>query len=118
MQTWWGLRSRLVLLVLAALLPVFGLLAYSTAKTRQAALELARSNLQAEVRLAAAYEQRLVNKVAQLLRDMASGPSIRNTAIRLCVPYLQNLKAQDPAYANLGVVGLNGRVTCQAVDPT
>lgn len=118
MQTWWGLRSRLVLLVLAALLPVFGLLAYSTAKNRQAALELARSNLQAEVRLAAAYEQRLVNKVAQLLRDMASGPSIRNTAIRLCVPYLQNLKAQDPAYANLGVVGLNGRVTCQAVDPT
>ncbi|WP_341908853.1 PAS domain S-box protein [Polaromonas sp. YR568] len=118
MQAWWGLRSRLALLVLAALLPVFGLLVYSTAQNRAAELELARNNLRSEVRLAAVYQQRLVDKVGQLLRDMASGPSIRNTTIRLCVPYLQNLRAQDPAYANLGVVGLNGRVTCQAVDPS
>ncbi len=117
MQAWWGLRSRLVLLVVAALLPVFGLLAYSTAKNRQAALELAQSNLQSDTRLAAAYQQRLIDKVAQLLRDMAGGPSIRNTQIRLCVPYLQNLQAQDRAYANLGVVGLNGRVSCQAKNP-
>ncbi len=117
MQAWGGLRSRLVLLVVAALLPVFGLLTYSTAKSRQAALELAQNNLQSDTRLAAAYQQRLIDKVAQLLRDMASGPSIRNTQIRLCVPYLQNLQAQDRSYANLGVVGLNGRVTCQARDP-
>ncbi len=118
MQAWWGLRSRLVLLVLAALLPVFGLLLYSTAQNREIALALAQSGLQSDVRLAAAYQRRVVDKVGQLLRDMASGPSIRNTTIRLCVPYLQNLKAQDPSYANLGVVGLNGRVTCEAVDPS
>lgn len=34
MLTWLGLRSRLVLLVLLALLPVFGLFACSAAKNR------------------------------------------------------------------------------------
>ena len=53
-MSWLGLRSRLVLLVLLALLPVFGLFAYSAAKNQQVALAQAQARLQSEALLAAA----------------------------------------------------------------
>lgn len=113
-----GLRSRLVLLVLAGLIPVLGLFAWSAAKKQQAVLALAQAGLQSDALLAAAHQQRLVERAAQLLGDMASGPSIKDTRNRLCVQYLRNLQAQDAAYySNLGVVDLSGRLTCHAASP-
>lgn len=111
-----GLRFRLVLMVVMALLPVFGLFAQFVANSRQAAVDLAHARLQSDALLAAASQQRILERVMQLLSDMASGPSIKDTRIRLCVPYLKNLRSQDSDYANLGVVGLDGKVTCHALD--
>ena len=115
MLTSLGLRSRLVLLVLLALLPVIGLFAYSATKNRQAIVAQAQANLQSEALLAALHQQRLVERVAQLLDDIASGPSIRDTRNRLCVQYLKSLQSQDPDYLNLGVVGLDGKVSCHVL---
>ncbi|MDB5779627.1 MAG: multi-sensor signal transduction histidine kinase [Polaromonas sp.] len=112
-----GLRSRLVLLVLAALLPVSGLFAWSAAKNQQNVLALAQAGLQSEALLAAAHQQRLVERAAQLLGDIASGPSVKDTQNRLCVQYLKNLQTQDMAYSNLGVVDLNGKLSCHAASP-
>jgi PAS domain S-box-containing protein len=109
-----GLRSRLVLLVLIALVPVFALFVWTAAKNEAAALDLAQANLQSEALQAAAREQRLLDRVNQLLSDVAAGPSIRNPALNLCTRYLQNLRAQDAAYTNLGVISLDGRVACHA----
>ena len=111
-----GLRFRLVLLVLIALLPVFGLFAYSAAQSQMNALELARANLQSEALIAAARQEQLVDRVKQLLSDMASGPSVKDTSLNFCVPYLKNLKSQDSNYLNIGVIGLDGVVNCVAVD--
>lgn len=111
-----GLRFRLILTVLMALLPVFGLFAYFTAKSQQTAIELAHASLQSEALLAAAGQQLIIERVAQLLGDAASAPSIKDTRLRRCVVYLKNLKSQDTAYANLGVIGLDGTVTCHALD--
>ena len=110
-----GLRSRLMLLVLAALVPVFVLFAYSAAKNQQAVLALAQSSLQSEVRLVAAHQQRLIDRVAQLLVDIASGPSIKDTRNRLCVEYLKNLQTRDSIYSDLGVIGLDGKLSCHAL---
>lgn len=114
MSCWLGLRSRLVLLVLIALVPVFVLFAYSAANNEKTAVALAQASLQAEALLAAAHQQRLFDRVAHLLGDIASGPSIKDTRNRLCVEYLHNLQAQDSGYANLGVVGLDGKIACHA----
>ena len=111
-----GLRIRLMFLVLIPLVPILGLVAYTAIKNQQAAMELARANLKSETVLAAANQQRVVERISQLLGDMASGPSVKDTSIRLCVPYLKNLKSQDASYANLGVIGLDGVVTCHALD--
>ncbi|MEO6017901.1 MAG: cache domain-containing protein, partial [Polaromonas sp.] len=114
MQGWGGLRSRLVLLVLVALLPVFGLFAYSAAQQQRAALALAESNLQSQALLAATGQRHLVERVSQLLADITSGPSIKDTRIRLCVPYLRNLQAKDPFVTDLGVFDLQGKLSCHA----
>jgi PAS domain S-box-containing protein len=116
MSSWLGLRSRLVLLGLIALVPVFALFACSAAKNEKTAVALAHASLQSQALLAAANHQRLFDRVAQLLGDMASGPSIKDTRNRLCVQYLQNLQAQDAGYSNLGVVGLDGKISCHARD--
>lgn len=114
MSNWLGLRSRLVLLGLIALVPVFALFAGSAAKSERTAVALAHASLQSEVLLAAAHQQRLFDRAAHLLGDIASGPSIKDTRSRLCVEHLQNRQAQNPAYSNLGVVGLDGKISCHA----
>ena len=111
-----GLRFRLVLTVSMALLPVLVLFAYFAAKNQQTSVELAHASLQSEALLAAAGQQRIIERGTQLLADMASGPSIKDTRIRLCVPHLKNLQAQNSAFANLGVIGLDGNVACHALD--
>ncbi len=111
-----GLRFRLVQLFLIALLPVFGLFACSAAQSRASALELARASLQSEALIAAARQAQLVDRVKQLLSDIASGPSIKDSSLNFCVPYLKNLKLQDSNYLNMGVIGLDGVVSCLAVD--
>ncbi len=111
-----GLRFRLVLTVLMALLPVFALFAYFAALNQQTTVELAQARVQSEALLAAAGQQRIIERGAQLLAAMTSGPSIKDTRIRLCVPYLKNLKTQNSMFANLGVIGLDGNITCHALD--
>lgn len=111
-----GLRSRLMLLVLAALVPVFVLFSCSAAKNQQTVLALAQSSLQSEVLLAAAHQQRLVDRVAQLLGDMASGPSIKDTRNPLCMQYLKNLQTDASIYSHLGIIGLDGKLSCHAID--
>jgi PAS domain S-box-containing protein len=115
MLSWFGLRSRLVLVVLLALLPVFGLFAYSVAKNQQAAVLQAQASLQTEALLAAVHQQRLVDRMAQLLHDIASAPSIKDRLTPRCTEYLKNLQSQDAGYDNLGVVSLDGKIVCRAL---
>ncbi len=67
-----GLRARLVLLVLLAVAPVFALFAYSAAEHRRAIVERAQVNLQFQALLAALNQQRLVEGVAEVLSGVAN----------------------------------------------
>ena len=110
-----GLRTRLVLLVFLAVLPGLGFSISSAVKSRQAVLAQAQTHLQLQAQNAALLQQRLVDRLAQLLDNMASGPAIIDTRNRLCVQHLQNLQLQHPDYLNMGVVGLDGKVSCHAL---
>ncbi|MDB5885160.1 MAG: multi-sensor signal transduction histidine kinase, partial [Polaromonas sp.] len=111
-----SLSCRLVLLVLAALVPVFGVFAWSTAKSQQASMLQVHANLQTQVLLAALHQQRQVDRTAQLLNDIASGPSIKDRRHPMCEKYLENLIAQNGDYVNLGAVNLDGKIFCRGVD--
>ncbi|WP_411880089.1 PAS domain S-box protein [Polaromonas sp. YR568] len=116
MLGWLGLRTRLVLLVLLALLPVFGLLVYSAEQGHRAALRLAQSDLLSEVLMLSAREQRTVDMVHELLNGIASGPHIKNPAPGLCGQHLKNLHQEHPEFTNLGLAAPDGTMLCDALD--
>ena len=69
-----GLRFRLVLMMLMALLPVFALFAYFAAKNQETIVSLAHASLQSQALLAATGQQRIIEQAHHLLAAMASGP--------------------------------------------
>lgn len=109
-----GLRARLVLLIVVALLPVLGLFAWAAASKQSDALKLARSTLQSQALLTAASQQPQVEAIKQLLGDLASAPSVKGRLPGLCSEYLRNLHAMHPQYTDLGVVALDGTVLCHS----
>jgi PAS domain S-box-containing protein len=116
MLGWLGLRTRLVLLVLLALLPVFGLLVYSAEQSHRATLRLAQSDLLSEVLMLSARQQRSVDMVHELLNGIASGPHIKNPAPGLCGQHLKNLHEEHPEFTNLGLAAPDGTMLCDALD--
>lgn len=115
MLGWLGLRTRLVLLVLLALLPVFGLLVYSAQQNHRAALRLAQSDLLSDVLVLSAREQRTVDMVHELLNGIASGPHIKKPVPGLCDQHLKNLHAEYPEFTNMGLAATDGRLLCDAL---
>lgn len=109
-----SLRSRLVLLVLLAIAPITVMTLINGQRERDHAVETAQENLQRLTNLAAANEAQVVAGARQMLRDMASIPSLIGDQDE-CARLLANILRQNPDYANLGLVQLNGDVTCSAV---
>lgn len=109
-----GLRARVVVVVVVALLPVLGLFAWAAASKESDALKLARSTLQSQALLTAASQQPQVEAIKQLLGDLASAPSVKGRLPGLCSEYLRNLHAMHPQYTDLGVVALDGTVLCHS----
>jgi signal transduction histidine kinase/CheY-like chemotaxis protein len=83
-------------------------------RERNHAVEAAQENLQRLTNLAAANEAQVVAGARQMLRDMAGIPSITGDQAE-CSRLLANLLRQNPDYVNLGLIQLNGDVSCSAV---
>jgi signal transduction histidine kinase len=109
-----SLRSRLVLLVLLAIAPITVMTLINGQRERDHAVETAQENLQRLTNLAAANEAQLVAGARQMLRDMAGVPSLTGDPEQ-CSRLLANILRQNPDYANLGLIQLNGDVGCSAV---
>ena len=114
MLSWVGLRSRLTLLVLAALVPVFALFVWLATEHQQAYVLQAQTSLRTQALLVAAHQQRQIDRTAQLLFDIASAPAVKEMQPLACAQYVANLKSQSDDYFNLGAAGLDGRVLCHA----
>jgi signal transduction histidine kinase/CheY-like chemotaxis protein len=109
-----SLRSRLILLVMLAIAPSAIMTAINGAGERAHAVEVAEDNLQRLTNLAAANEAQSVAGARQILRDLASIPDLMSDQAQ-CSRLLANIQRQNPDYANLGLIQLNGDVTCSAV---
>ena len=107
-----GLRARLVLLVLLAVAPVFALFAYSAAEHRRAIVERAQVNLQFQALLAALNQQRLVEGVAEVLSGVANAPSVKDPHNPQCASYLESLQLHERDDILLGVLDLDGQLAC------
>jgi diguanylate cyclase (GGDEF)-like protein/PAS domain S-box-containing protein len=109
-----SLRSRLLLLVLLAMVPPLILNVVGAWHQREREVRAAKEDLQRMAHLAAANEERFIDGGRQLLMTLADVPEVRRDSAS-CSAFLQRLLSKNEDYFNLGLVQLNGDISCSAV---
>lgn len=112
-----GLQRRLLVVLIVALLPVYGYFVASSFAIQRESLKQARVGVQAVARLSAFGVERTVEGAHQLLNAITSGPSLRGSGLNdLCLEFLENIGIGYPYYTNLGFLDLEGNLTCDALN--
>ena len=110
-----GLRTRLMLLVLVAVIPAFGMIWYTTIKQRQQAAADAERDTMNLVRLVAEDQSELMDSAEQLLISLSQMIQINQANSAECSRFLGDIQKTYPSYTNLGVASLDGNVWCSAL---
>ena len=110
-----SLRTRLLLLVLVALIPARGLGIYTTWEMRQAARTEALRDAMRLARITSTAGERLIEGTHQLLTILARLPEVRQRDAAACSRLFADLLKPYPHFSNLGAAAPNGDVFCSAV---
>lgn len=114
-----SLRTRIALLVVVAIVPLFGMSIFKALHNADAAVEQAEDDLRFAASLAAANQQRIADSARQVLSVIASLPGMQDGGANFdCDRYFSGLTRQLPEYANLGAVNLDGQTRCHALGST
>ncbi|MET0310734.1 MAG: cache domain-containing protein, partial [Burkholderiaceae bacterium] len=108
-----GLRSRLVVLVLVALLPLVGLSIHKAWRDAQSARDGADASLQFTASLAASNLTHIADSARSLLLAVATTPGLRETRSPDCGEVFTRLHDRFPGYASFGLVDAAGNVQCR-----
>ncbi len=110
-----SLRTRLLLLVLLAVIPALGLALYTNLEERQLRKALVYEHAMRLSRLVSADYERLIEEARQLLVTLAHLPAVRDLNRAACTALFVDLLAQRSSYANLGVIDTDGNIFCTAI---
>jgi len=113
-----SLRSRLLLLVLVAVLPAFALTLYTGLERRRAAAAEAHEEALRIARIAATEQNDVFQGARQLAFILAQVPAVRTLDANACRPLLADLFTRSPEYTNISVAAPTGDVVCSAVPST
>ena len=109
-----GLRARLLVLAVLAVLPALGLVAFTAKQNRDTlARQVEESSLRL-ARLASGEHERAIEGARQLLTGIARIPEIQAGG-RGCDRLLADMLVRFPSYANFGAADLKGDIFCSAV---
>lgn len=111
-----GLRWRLMLLILAAVLPAFLLVLYSTFEQRREAAESAQREALKMAQTVAEGHRATSSSVRQMLKGLSTLAEIPDAqSAGACNKMLASILRFSSDYANAGVVLSNGDVVCSAL---
>ena len=110
-----GLRVRLFLIVLAAILPLAILVVFHAAEERETRLEVARAELQVLTRLATEDVETDIEAARYLLQSLAEVPAVRDAVDPACSAVLAKLWKPASSYTNFIVTDAVGNLLCAAV---
>ena len=108
-----SLRCRLIVLVLLAVIPAFGVILHSASSHRDLTAEQVEKNALRAARAIAAEHERVFENAHQFLIMLARLPQIRENDKASCRKILAGLL--EPLYADLGVTDLKGNSICTAL---
>lgn len=113
-----GLRTRLTLLVMFAVIPSFGYALYSGLQHRaQAVADAAEQALNA-IRLAAIQETQAIQEARLLLQSLATGTDAGGQARAATAGKLRQSRADNPRFVALSVAEPDGRLWCRSAATT
>ena len=109
-----GLRARMLLLALLALVPALLYTVSLIVEQRRMATAAAEAQVLRLARLVAARYESLTEGTAQVLETLAQLPAIAAARNPACNRLLTERLAGYQSYVNLSVVSLNGEILCSA----
>ena len=110
-----SLRVRLLLLVLAAVIPAWGVIAYTASQQRRIAVADIQRNALQLAQFSAHEEEQALQGTRQILIAMASFVRKADGNSAECSEFCAGLLKQFRRYTNLGAVKSNGEVFCSAI---
>lgn len=113
-----SLRSRIILLVLLAVIPALALIIFTDLRIRQSDLDQAHADTLRVAQLASQQHQLLIEGTRQLLLGLAQILQLHPNDPAACTTILSNLLTKDSRYTNLGLADPNGNLLCSAVPIT
>jgi signal transduction histidine kinase len=113
-----SLRTRLLLLVLLAVIPALGLTLYTNLEERQLRKAQVQEQAMRLARLVSADHERLIEEARRLLVNLARLPAVRDRDPAACNALFADLLTQHSSYANLAAIDADGNVFCSALPMT
>ena len=112
-----GLRGRLIVLLLVALLPAIGLLLFQGLQRRRDGAAERQAHALNMARLAAQAQERRIEGARQLLIALSANPAIRSHNADECVQAVRRLVTEyQGLYAEIGWADNGGRIMCHALE--
>jgi signal transduction histidine kinase len=110
-----SLRTRVIGLLILALLPVFGLMVFTASESRRQAMQETQDNTLRLTELAAANQRQLIDGARDILIPLAQIPAIQSQDRAACLFFLSNVLMQHPLYANFGAADASGNIYCMTL---
>jgi signal transduction histidine kinase len=110
-----SLRFRLMLLVLVAVIPAWGMIAYTASEQRRIAVKQIQQSVLQFAEFSAREEKQVLQGTRQILIALANFLRTVDDGPPGCSVFCASLIKQFSRYANLGAINANGDVFCSAV---
>lgn len=110
-----NLRDRLILLILACIVPVLGMTLYNGIEARRLAIGRTKADMLKVSKLAATQQAQVLQSAQQLLLILAKFTRVRTPEVSECNALVRDILKSYPIYDNIGVVKPNGEVICSAI---
>jgi signal transduction histidine kinase len=110
-----SLRVRLLLLVLVAVIPAWGAIAYTASEQRKIAVAEIQRNVLRLVEFGTHEEEQVLQGTRQILIALANYVQKKDENPSECSAFCADLLKQFKRYANIGAVESTGDVFCSAV---
>lgn len=108
------LQERLMILLVAAILPLAAVSVWFSVQEMAHDTETAKSQLRFAASLIAAHQDDTVESAQHLLAAISAMRIMRSPDRRHCEQYFEDLRGTYPIYANIGILDLQGNVVCHA----
>ena len=113
-RAWLSLRTLLVLMVLLAAVPLAVVELVSNGAEQRLQHERSRDELDALARAVAGQHRARLNGIGQFLVAVSQAPPVVGQDREGCARYFSRLRALEPGVLNIGLIGTDGRLVCEA----